>query len=112
MRKSVLPWLACALIAVVVVSALAWWGPGRGPQSRANGAFLVGDNYYVDTNGSGPADTTGTINPGEKATFTYTGDDGSGPHNDLFDDAQPSSYIQTEGDPLDANTTAPMPDHA
>ncbi len=44
MRKSVLPWLACAIIAVVVVPALAWGAPARDPQP-ANAAFIVGDNF-------------------------------------------------------------------
>jgi len=44
MRKSVLPWLACALIAVIVIPALAWGAPARDPRP-ANGGFIVGDNF-------------------------------------------------------------------
>src|SRR5690242_9775088 len=111
MRKSFLPWLACAVLAAVVVPALAWGQPAQDARA-ANAAFSIGDNYYEDAAGSGIEDNSVTINPGEKVTFNYTGDDGSGPHNVVFDDAQPSSCTQTEGDPLDTNTTAPKPDHA
>src|SRR5690242_17673241 len=109
MRKSVLPWLACAVIAVIVVPALAWGAPARDPQP-ANGAFKIGDNYYADVAGATLEDNSVTINPGEKVTFDYPGDDGSGPHNVVFDDAQPTSCTQTSGEPTDNNTTAPMPD--
>ena len=48
MRKTVLPWLACAVIAAVVVPTLAWGrtrarARGRGPR---DGGFIVGDNFF------------------------------------------------------------------
>src|SRR6478609_8846701 len=97
MRKSVLPWLACALIAVIVIPALAWGAPARDPRP-ANGGFIVGDNFYRDVNASAPDDNSVTINPGETVTFTYPDVPANDSvHNVVFDDgAQPTTCTQTE----------------
>jgi plastocyanin len=116
MRKSFLPWLACAVLAAIAVPALASGQPRQEAQ-RADAAFIVGDNFYVDANGSGPEDNAVTIAVGEKVTFSYpTGPLSNSVHNVVFDEGpKPSSCVQTqaaEGLPIDTNTTEPVPDHS
>src|SRR4051794_38368270 len=116
MRKSFLPWLACAVIAVVVVPALAWGAPARDGQSsapRANAAFVTGDNFFRDVAGAA-GDTEVTINPGDTVTFTSPIDDtNTAPHNVDFRDNPPSVCNQTQAPPgvpdLDEDGKSPMP---
>ena|SRR5690349_16438696 len=118
MRKSVLPWLACAIIALIVVPALAWSAPARDPQPstpKADAAFTVGDFYFVDAAGSAPEDNSVTINVGDSVTFTYAKNGlNNSVHNvDFSADTQPASCSQSEADtglPLDADGKSPMPD--
>ena len=53
MRKSFLPWLACAAIAAVGVPALAW-GEAGGSRTEVpvDAAFVTGDNFFQDTAGA------------------------------------------------------------
>src|SRR3954471_2372073 len=94
MRKSFLPWLACAIIAVVVVPALAWGAPARDGQStapEANQAFVTSDNSFRDVTGA-PGDNEVTINPGDTVTFTSPVDpENQAPHNVDFFDPRPSA---------------------
>ena len=99
MRKTFLPWLACAAIAAVGVPTLAWGqNEGRGAATAPlDAGFIVGDNFFQDAAG-GVDDTEVTINPGETVTFKFTGA-GSTPHNVWFgepgEQPQPSECNQT-----------------
>jgi plastocyanin len=127
MRKSVLPWLACALVALVAIPALASGAASRSAApsvksalapaatvkfktasaSAADGTILVEDNFFQDADGD-PGDSEISINAGEKVSFIQQ--DGHQPHNVLFTGAQPASCTQLTGQPMDSNTIAPMPD--
>ena len=85
MRKSFLPWLACAVIAVVVIPTLAWGAPTRDAERPAAAAFYTGDNFFRDA--AGPAgDNEVTINPGDTVTFTsrLADPENSSVHNEDF----------------------------
>src|SRR5262249_35713130 len=103
LRKTYLPWLACAVIAAVGIPALAW-GNADAPVSHAdaaNGSFLVYDNGFYDASGTNQADTTVNITPGSTVTFSYPGDgNNSSSHNVAFDDGSPTpdGCVQTAGD--------------
>src|SRR5690349_2973652 len=114
MRKSFLPWLACAVLAAIVVPTLAWGQPVRDPQPAANAAFVVGDNFYNDASGSGPDDHSVTIAAGEKVSFTYAvSPQNNSVHNvDFSFETQPSSCVETaspEGIPLETDDKSPLP---
>jgi plastocyanin len=115
MRKSVLPWLACALIAVIVVPALAWGASAGDPRPVADASFHTGDNFFQDDAG-GVGDNTVTIAPGQTVSFaSRTSDPLNGAvHNVDFDfDTQPASCNQTElaegQTELDLDGKAPVP---
>src|SRR3954470_24582547 len=115
MRKSFLPWLVCAVIAAVGVPTLAW---GEAGDSRAeapvDAAFVTGDNFFQDTAG-GSGDSSVTITPGGKVTFTSpVSAENTAVHNVDFDfDTQPASCNQTVLAPgqevLDTDGKAPVP---
>ena len=60
MRKSVLPWLACAVIAVIVVPTLAWGAPARdgGGSVPVDRTFYTGDNFFFDASGTDTQDNS------------------------------------------------------
>src|SRR5215218_3846870 len=96
MRKTVLPWLACAMIAVIVVPALAWGQPAREANGAANASFHTGDNFFQDDAGAA-GDTSVTIAPGQTVQFSSPVVEGNaGVHNVAFEEAtQPASCNQT-----------------
>ncbi len=123
MRKSALPWLACLLVALIVVPT---WASAAAPQpapapaaapaakvtfpasAYADAAFVAHDYYFQDAAGD-VDDNEVTIAAGERVTFTAPS--GVSPHNAVFVGAQPTSCTQTSGNPMDGNTTAPLPDY-
>src|SRR4051812_1002101 len=120
MRKTFLPWLACAVIAVVVIPALAWGAPARDGSPTVDAAFTTRDTAFQDVaNGSSPDDNEVTITVGGTVTFTspYGNPNNQAPHNVDFesDGPQPKTCNQTEqspdspGTPLDTDGLAPMP---
>ncbi|MBE2314543.1 Ig-like domain repeat protein [Solirubrobacter sp. CPCC 204708] len=141
MRKSVLPWLACVIVALIAIPAFASGAavrnapvPTSAPQPpaaaptvtfktsaaetgftaaaapEADQAFLVRDNFFQDASGDDPQDNRVTINAGEKVSFAQL--QAGMPHNVAFSNAQPTSCTQLTGNPIDTNTSPPMPDLA
>ena len=115
MRKTFLPWLACAVIAVVVVPTLAWGEQARDGSPTVDAAFTTRDNAFQDAGGSSPDDNEVTITVGGTVTFTSIDAEGNhGSHNVDFDfETQPSVCNQTDGSnpdiPLDVDGKAPVP---
>src|SRR5690242_17758589 len=124
MRKSVLPWLACAVIALIAIPAFASGAAPRGAPTQSTGPapaptvtfkttsasadqhIIVGDGFFQDAAGD-QGDNSVSINAGEKVTFTQ-GEDVYQGHNAVFSGPQPSSCVQLTGDTIDDNTTAPL----
>jgi hypothetical protein len=65
-RRSVLPWLVSAVIVAVCVPAFAWGRPEAEPDPAA--AFVVGDNFYANADGTG---TSATVPAGSTVSFSY-----------------------------------------
>ncbi len=134
-RKTVLPWLACVIAALIAIPAFASGAVARGgavpppvpstPAAEAtvtfgsayaaparsgvaDGAFLIKDNYFQNAAGTDPQDNVVEINAGEKVSFSQI--ETHQPHNVAFVGVPPTSCTQLTGDPIDQNTTSPMPD--
>ena len=117
MRSKVLPWMACALVALVFVPALALGDPHASDQTEADGTFLTYDNGFYEA-GQPSTDSVVNIQPGERVTFrSPIGGEpqNQGVHNvDFFEDSpQPTACIQTVAGPgsePDTNDDPPLPD--
>ena len=100
MRKSFLPWLACAAIAVVVIPALAWGAPlreARAEHGRERGVHH-GRQHFQDVPGR-PRDSA-SRSPGRTVTFTspVVGTN-QGSHNVVFETAHHSSATRPVASP-------------
>ena len=121
MRKSVLPWLACVIAALIAIPAFASGAAVRGERTAptvasapvaaptvtfktasapaagvADAAYLVVNQEFIVVGGE-PGDTEVFINAGEKVTWTQGDNDGT--HNVEFNVEQPNSCVQLEGFP-------------
>ena len=83
-----LPWMACALVALVALPALAAGG------SRAvDGAFVTWDNGFNEV-GQPETDTTVNITPGGRVTFSYP--EGGSVHNVVFEDGREPDVVHPD----------------
>lgn len=109
MFKQHLPWLLCALVALIGAPALA-----TGTEREADATVDAFDNEFRDR---ADQDTNVAIAAGEKVTFVSAIVDGNaGAHNVDFRDAKPTACRQTKQSPevnlpLDVDGP-PMPDYA
>ena len=68
MRSKVLPWMACALVALIFIPALALGDPHASNEQAADGTMLTFDNGFYEA-GQPTTDTVVNIQPGERVTF-------------------------------------------
>ena len=117
MRSKVLPWMACALVALVFIPALASGDPHWNDRVEVDGAFETYDNGFREV-GQPVLDNTVNIAVGERVTWRspLEGDPpNQGVHNVAFDETSPkpaecNQTVQAPGgDPPDTDGTEPMP---
>src|SRR5688572_8400207 len=112
MRSKFLPWMACALVALVCVPALAFGGREDSGQA-IDGAFATYDNGFREV-GQPVEDNVVNIGVGERVTFRSPAGSSDPPnagvHNVAFEEDSPkpaecNQTVQSPGvtDPLDAN---------
>src|SRR4051812_36876467 len=92
-RRTYLPWLACALTIAVGVPAFAQ-GQGERESAVVDGLITVHDDYFQD--GTDPDDHQVNITRGGRVTFTYSEGDGTQSHDVTFrfSDAPPTTCVQ------------------
>jgi PKD repeat protein len=119
LRKRHLPWLACVIVALIGIPALAS-AKGNKAKSAAppplQATIVPYDFGFRDSTKSkdDPTATTVTIAPGGRVDFNYPGNDGTNQHNVVFGDGNtltpgpaPTSCTQTAGFVL--GTVPPLP---
>ena len=112
LRKQYLPWMACALMLVIGVPALAS-GEERAV-TPVDAAFNVRDNSFDDVAG-GTEDHTVSITTGGKVTFSFpiNGVNSSVHNADFSGGPAPAECSQTAAGPgyeLDPDADPPLPD--
>src|SRR4051812_23024955 len=86
LRKSFLPWVACAVAAAAAVPSLA-----AGEKKAANGSIVASDFQFTDPS---DGDTEVDILAGQTVEFSYPA--GDSVHNVVFNPGrQPTSCVQT-----------------
>src|SRR4051794_30155780 len=98
-RRTYLPWLACALTIAVGVPAFAQ-GQGERESAVVDGLITVHDDYFQE--GADPDDHLVNITPGGRVTFNYQAGAGTGTHDVSFQfsDAPPTTCVQTAPAPI------------
>src|SRR5262245_59163785 len=97
MRRTYLPWLACALTAVIGVPALAY---GARADDVVDATVTTHDNYFQDGSGTDPEDNVVEITPGGTVTSRYNEGDGGATHDVAFTGAAPTTCTQVTPPPL------------
>src|SRR5688572_6247295 len=120
MRKTVLPWMVCAVGAAAGVPALAWGEAASAPRAGSalvDATMLTGDNFFQEQ-GSAQTDNSVQITPGGTVTFkSLVRPENTSVHNVAFDDASPKPTVcnqtvqspETPGAPLDTDGIEPVP---
>jgi PKD repeat protein len=96
LRKRHLPWLACAILALIAIPALASAKGKRAAPPPSNATIVPYDFGFRDAtkSKSDPTATTVTIAPGGRVDFNYPNGDGANQHNVVFGDADnPSASL-------------------
>ncbi len=70
MRSKVLPWMACALVALIFIPALALGDPHGSQKAAVDGAYTMYDNIFYEV-GQSTSDNTVQIAVGERVTWSF-----------------------------------------